>query len=214
MSRGLLASTLVVFGLLIAGRLVAYGDDADSPPQRAARPTAAGPEPLSEPRSKRALEIPSCDGAFVPEREFLRAGWRRRSVRIGPLRVLNPGGLAEPGRAGRRIWKVPILIPPAREITIELGAFTARRVAFVEFGTQKWNGYASELHPVVRLSDCPRLPPELGRLPAGQHYVFPAFVLVRRGSCVPLTVTRNGNRSHRRVISFGAGDCGDRDQTR
>lgn len=202
-----------MFGLLVAGLLVAYGDDADGPPQRAARPSAAGPEPLPEPSSKRALELPSCDGAFVPEREFLRAGWRRRSVRIGPVRVLNAGGLAKPGRAGRNIWKVPILIPPAREITIAIDAVAARRVAFVESGTQTWNGYASELHPVVRLSDCPRLPPELGRLPAGQHYVFPAFVLVRRDSCVPLTVTWDGNRSHRRVVSFGGGGCGDLDES-
>jgi hypothetical protein len=95
-----------------------------------------------------------------------------------------------------------------RAITIEIEAGARARLGFLKQPTSLWSGSRSDLHPVLRIRNCPVLPPEIGDLPAGQHYGLPMFVGVRRDSCARLTVTLNGGRSHRKVISFGGGDCG------
>jgi hypothetical protein len=205
--RALQGSTRRTAALILAGLLAGCGGHQDPPSKRGASFPAHSVEVPAASDAEPILELPTCDGAFVPEAKFLPAGWRRRSRRIGPLRIMEATGLAKPGLAGRHAWKIRTLIPPLRTLTIEIGAADRARLGFLKQPTSKWSGSQSDLSPVLRIRNCPVLPPEIGELPAGQHYGFPMYVGVRRDSCVLLTVTRDGGRSHRRVISFGGGDC-------
>jgi hypothetical protein len=122
---------------------------------------------------------------------------------------LNTSGLEAPGLAGRKVYKLPVLIPPARTLTIEIDAAARSSVGFVDPpNTRRWTGTRSDLYAAIRVENCPTLPPEIGELAAGEHYGHPTFVVVLRDACVPFTVTRDGGRSHRGVVSFGGGDCG------
>jgi hypothetical protein len=92
-------------------------------------------------------------------------------------------------------------------VTIGVEGKARSRFGFLQLGAARWTGLASDLYPAVLIEDCPEPPPELGDLPAGRLYASTLSVGVRRPSCVPLLVTRNGGRTHRRIVSFGAGDC-------
>jgi hypothetical protein len=157
-------------------------------------------------RSTAVARFP-CHGGFVPERGFLGKDWRRRSVRIGPLTILNAPAWAQAGFSSRRGYKLRVLFPPSRSIEIEFADDGRRRVGFLATGTQEWSGSPSDLQRAIRIEHCPRLPPELREPPAGRRYGYGLVVGVRRESCVPLVVTRDGGRSHRGVVSFGAGKC-------
>jgi hypothetical protein len=160
--------------------------------------------------SQRTLRFASCDGAFVPQRSFLGAGWRRRSTRVGPVRFLNMARLAKPGLAGRETFMVRALFPPSRAITIGVDGEARSRVGFLQIGQPRWSGSRSDLYSSVVIEDCPEHPPELGELPAGRLHAFVLSVGARRDGCVPLVVTRDAGRVHRRVVSFGGGVCGPR----
>jgi hypothetical protein len=151
--------------------------------------------------------FPACDAAFVPERRFLGDDWVRTSTRVGPVRFLNTVNLAEPGLAGDTARKLRTLFPPGRSIEIEIEGKARSSVGFLEPETTRWSGKRSDLHSVIRVENCPPIPPELRDLPAGRRYGYGIFVGVRRAACVPIAVRRNGGRSHRRIVSFGRGDC-------
>jgi hypothetical protein len=168
------------------------GDDA-------AERRAAAPERPA--RESKTLEHPNCEGAFIPERTFLRSGWRKRGVRIGPVQFLNT-----PGPPRRTAWKLRTLFRPGRPLTISIAPRYRRHVGFVDF-SRNWRGDWSELYAAVRLENCPPIPPEVGATPAGDRYGIGMFAGVRRAACVPITVTRDGGRSHRRVVGFGRDDC-------
>lgn len=198
-------------GVLVgATLLVSCGGGGNDPAARNARSPAPSVS-LVSPSVHRTLEFSSCDGAWVPDRRTLGSHWRQRSTRIGPVRLLDATSLAKPGLAGRRALKIRVLFPPGRSITFEIDGNHKSRVGFVNPGTQRWSGARADLHSVLRIDDCPAIPSDLGPLPAGRRYGFGLFVGVRREACVPVTVTRNTGVGHRRVISFGRGDCaGDR----
>jgi hypothetical protein len=143
----------------------------------------------------------------VPQRSFLGAGWRRRSTRVGPLRLLNMARLGKPGLARRETHSVRALFPPSRAITIEIEGEARSRVGFLQIGQARWSGSRSDLYSAVVIEDCPEQPPELGELPAGRLYAFVFSVGVRRDACVPVAVTRDAKRVHRRIVSFGADVC-------
>jgi hypothetical protein len=168
------------------------GDDA-------AERRAAAPERPA--RESKTLEHPNCEGAFIPERTFLRSGWRKRGVRIGPVRFLNT-----PGWARRREWKLRTLFRQGRALTISIDPRHRSHVGFLEV-SNSWRGARSDLYAAVRLENCPPIPPEVGETPAPGFYGIGMFAGVRRAACVPITVTRDGGRSHRRVVGFGRDDC-------
>ena len=193
--------------LLLAGSLLIAGcSDGDGAEHRAGTPAAAGEAPAA-PAAERSIELESCQGAWIPERRSFSAGWRRRSTRIGPLLLGDASGLAKSDLAGRNVRKIRALIRPVRALTIEIGAIARSRIGFVKDPRTRWSGSAADLYPVLRIENCPRLPPEIGTLYAGQRYGLGLFVGVRKNGCVPIIVTGDGGRRHRRVISFGAGDC-------
>jgi hypothetical protein len=200
-------TTSLLAGVVAVGFIVACDDGPDRAAPREAPPVVREAEVPAAPDSDRALELPACESAHIPERGWLPAGWRRDSTRIGPVTVLYTDTLARNIRTGRAVRTIFLLIPPLRELTIEIASDFARRVAFVEPTPPVWSGYAADLHPLLRVKNCPPIPPELDTSAAGDRYALPVSTVVRRTSCVPLTVTRDGNRAHRRVISFGAGDC-------
>lgn len=207
-TRGLMPLGGVLVSAMMV--LVGCGGGGNDPATRSARSPAPSITVVS-PSVDRTLEFPSCDGAWVPDRRTLGSHWRQRSTRIGPVRLLDTTSLAKPGLPGRRAIKIRVLFPPGRSITFEIGGRDKSRVGFVDPGTQRWSGSRADLHSVLRVEDCPAIPSDLGPLPAGRRYGFGLFVGVRREACVPVTVRRSPGDSHRRVISFGRGDCaGDR----
>jgi hypothetical protein len=90
----------------------------DASSKRSASSPARSETVASPPAAERILELPSCNGSFVPERSYLGSGWRRRSTRVGPVRLLNMAGLAAPGLARRRAYVIRALHPPSRSIAI------------------------------------------------------------------------------------------------
>jgi hypothetical protein len=200
--------SLPLAAVLTAGLLAACDDAPDRASQPEPRPSVRPAEVVAAPEPDPTLELPACESATVPERGWLAAGWRRDNIRIGPVTVLYTRRLAKNVRTGRAVRKIMVLIPPLRELTIEIAPQFARRVAFVEPTPSVWSGYAADLHPALRVKNCPPIPPELDTSAAGNRYALPLFMVIRRRSCVPLTVTRDGNPAHRKVISFGAGACG------
>jgi hypothetical protein len=117
------------------------------------------------------------------------------------------GGLARRGLVRRHAFVVRALFPPSRAITIGVEGEARSRVGFLPNGTQRWSGAPSDLYPALIIENCLELPPELGKPPAGRLYGHALFVGMVRPTCVPLLVTRNGGRTQRRLVSFGAGDC-------
>ena len=194
----------LVLGVVLAAGCSGGGDE---PVKRGTSPPMPSEEVVGPPPSQGFLRFEGCDGSFLPERSFLPRGWRRRSTRVGPVRLLNVGGLSEANLATREAYVLRILFPPSRLVTIGVEGNGSSRVGFLQLGAQQWSGLASDLYPAVLIEDCPEPPPELGELPAGGRYASTVSVGVRRPSCVPLLVTRNGGRTHRRIVSFGAGDC-------
>jgi hypothetical protein len=108
--------------LLVMGLVAGCGEDQDPRGKRSAGTPARTAAVRVASDADRTLEFPSCDGAFVPERRILRAGWRQRSTRVGPLTILETQRLAKRAPPGRRAWKVRTLIPPVRAITVEIDA--------------------------------------------------------------------------------------------
>jgi hypothetical protein len=195
----------VLLGAVLVAGCSGGGDDRG---ERGNSTPAPSPETVvGPPPSQRFLRFERCDGSFLPERSFLPPGWRR-GPRAGPVRLLNLDGLSEASLANREAYTLRLLFPPSRLVTIGVEGKARSRVGFVALGAQRWSGLASDLYPAVLIEDCPEPPPELDELPAGRLYAFVLSVGVRREACVPLLVTRNGGRTHRRVVSFGAGDCG------
>jgi hypothetical protein len=190
--------------VLLAGCSLGDGDERRPSVTR----TPAGSEAVAgPPASEGFLRFPGCNGSFLPERGFLGPGWRRASTRIGPVRLLNASRLSDPDVAPRRPYPVRVLFPPSRLVTIGVGGKAASRVGFLPDGSRRWSGSPADLYPALLIEDCPEPPPELADLPAGKLYGFVLYVGVRRAACVPLLVTRNGGRTHRRVISSGGADC-------
>jgi hypothetical protein len=190
--------------LLAALVLIGCGGG-DKPQQRSTGTPAVSDDPL--PATEQRLKAPSCDGVFVPERRFLGADWRRTSTRVGPVRFLDTAGFAKPGLAGRTARKLRILFPPGRSIEIAIEGRALSSVGILTPGTMRWSGSRSDLHPAIRVENCPPIPPEVRDRPAGRRYGYGIFVGVRRAACVPIAVTRNDGHTHRRIISFGRGDC-------
>jgi hypothetical protein len=123
-------------------------------------------------------------------------------VRIGPVRFLST-----PGRAGRTAWKLRTLFRPGRPLTITIAPRHRAHVGFLDVPRRTWRGARSDLYAGVRLENCPPIPPEVGETPAGDRYRIGMFAGVRRAACVPITVTRDAGRSHRRVVGFGRDNC-------
>lgn len=194
----------LLLGVVLAAGCSGGGDE---PVERGTSTPKPSEEVVGPPPSQRFLRFEGCDGSFLPERSFLPRGWRRRSARVGPVRLLNVGGLSEANLANGEAYTLRILFPPSRLVTIGVEGKARSRFGFLQLGAQRWTGLASDLYPAVLIEDCPEPPPELGELPAGRLYASTLSVGVRRPSCVPLLVTRNGGRTHRRIVSFGAGDC-------
>jgi hypothetical protein len=201
-SRARTHAAVLVVGLLFVG----CGGGDKQPAPKGGSP-AASDRAVVPAATDQTLVFPECDAAFVPERRFLGAEWRRTSTRVGPVRFLNTVGFAKPGLAGRRARKLRTLFLPGRSIEIEIEGSARSAVGFLAPDTIRWSGSRSDLHPAIRVENCPPIPPELPDTPAGRHYGYGIFVGVRRAACVPIAVTRNGGRSHRRLISFGRGNC-------
>lgn len=177
---GLLVLTLGVSGLVACG-------------------ASAKPAPAD---GDQVMERPGCEGALIPgpQHRFFRPGWRGRSVAVGSVRLLEARALRRPGLAQRvrgRALKIPALVPPSRVLTIELGA----GAGFVR------EPKSLRAYRTIRLEDCPSIPREDRDRRAGNRYVVPLFVVLRRDACGPLTVTRDQGPPRRRLLSLGAGDC-------
>jgi hypothetical protein len=198
---GLLRSSVVGAAVLLLG---GCGGGSNKPNLDAGAPVDALERPAGTP-DVRALTLAACDGAFIPERPSFVRRWRR-STRVGAIRLPDMRRLAEPGlasRVGKAVVKVPVLIRPARVVTIEVDSPARSSVGFVEVGLSSWHE-PSDLHPELRVENCPSIPPEAGVLPLGPYYALPLFFGLRRDTCARVTVIRNGGRPHRQVISSGA----------
>jgi hypothetical protein len=194
--------------LLAAGAYIGCGGGDDGLDRSRDAPASAVSATSS---GDQVLDFPACESAFPPDRRILRPGWRRHSITVGPVRLLNARGMTRPGLARRNrrsVLKVRALIPPGRLLTIEIGRSARSALRFVKPGSQFSDSTPPEPYAVIRVENCPPIPPETQDLPAGNRYVLPLFVVVRRDSCVPLTITREQGRRYRRQISFGGGDCG------
>jgi hypothetical protein len=195
---GLLLGVVLLAGCSLGG---------DDERRRDARTPVGSDAVAGPPASERILRFRACDGPFLPERGFLGTGWRRTLTRIGPVRLLKASRLSDPDVAPRRPYPLRVLFPPSRSVTIGVEGKASSRVGFLADGSRRWSGASADLYPALLIEDCPEPPPELGDLPAGRLYGSLLFVGVRRPACVPLLVTRNGGRTHRRVVSFGGAEC-------
>lgn len=192
--------------VLLAG--CSFGGDEER--TRDARTPVPSEAVAGPPASQRILKFPGCNGSFLPEQSFLGTGWRRTTTRIGPVRLLKASRLSDADVTPRQAYLLRVLFPPSRSVTIGVEGKASSRVGFLPDGSQRWSGSSADLYPALLIEDCPEPPPELGDLPAGRLYALLLPVGVRRAACVPLLVTRNGGRTHRRVVSFGGADCADR----
>ena len=150
----------------------------------------------------------SCDQSWVPTADTFKgfSGWRRTSVRIGPITLMG----AKTGAAHRDVAaygniKFRTLVHPQTPVRVEIAPAARSAVGFVSPDDALREIWPKHGAPIMQLAGCPmNFLPYHGLRAIG----YPMFLRIRHNACMPLTVrqTRTG-RLARATVSIGAGRC-------
>ena len=157
------------------------------------------------PRHVAILRV-SCDESWVPTADTFKgfSGWRRTSIRIGPITLMGAKVAARRDVARYGQIKFRTLVRPRTPVRVEIAPAARSAVGFVAPP-----GFQSALPkhgaPIMQLAPCPmNFPPYHGLRLIG----YPMFLRVRRNTCVDFTVKdRRRGLVARHTVSIGAGSC-------
>jgi hypothetical protein len=143
----------------------------------------------------------SCDQSWVPTADTFKgfSGWRRTSVRIGPITLM--GAKTVPRREWAAIGNIKFrtLVRPRTPVRVEIAPSARSSVGFVSPDDAVREIWPKHGAPIMELAGCPmNFLPYHGLRAIG----YPMFLRVRHNACVPLTVGQT-----RRTVSIGAGRC-------
>jgi hypothetical protein len=149
----------------------------------------------------------SCDQSWVPTAETFKglSGWRRTSLRIGPITLMSAKVVPRRDWAAIGNIKFRTLVRPQTPVRIEIAPAARSAVGFVSPDDALREIWPKRGAPIMQLAGCPmNFLPYHGLQAVG----YPMFLRVRHNACVPLTVrqVRTG-RSARATVSIGAGRC-------
>jgi hypothetical protein len=168
--------------------------------QRATRPPARV--------SVEVLRI-GCEQSWTPNRvTFANPRWRRESIRIGPVTLLNARRLARVHlrELGVGSVKIRTLVRPRTAVTLAIGREARDVAGFVPLSNGGVAGIDAA-KPVLSLQGCPGVPRDAQVIRGLADVGYPVSVAVSTDRCVAIEVTEKGRPTQRRVVSFGAGRC-------
>jgi hypothetical protein len=159
-----------------------------------------GPKPL-------AVVRVSCNESWVPTADTFKgfSGWRRTSLRIGPITLMGAKSIPHSDWAAIGNIKIRTLVRLQTPVRVEIAPAARSAVGFVSPNDALREIWPKHGAPIMQLAGCP-----MNFLPYhGLRLIgYPMFLRVRHNACVGLTVreTRSG-RSARGTVSIGAGRC-------
>jgi hypothetical protein len=149
----------------------------------------------------------SCNESWVPTADTFKgfAGWRRTSIRIGPITLMGAKTAARRDVAKYGSIKFRTLVRPRTPVTVEIGPEARSSVGFVAPADADRSIWPEHGAAILRLAPCAaNFPPFHGLLAIG----YPMFLRVRRNACVPFKVEETRvRRVTRATVSVGAGSC-------
>jgi hypothetical protein len=137
---------------------------------------------------------------------FANHRWRKQSVTVGPVTLLNVKQLATIRITGRGSVKIRTLVRPQTAVTIAIGQSARGTAGFVPM-TNAGEAGIDASRPILHLEGCDGVPPSEQAIRGLADVGFPVFVAATTKSCVPIEITPDGGPTRRVVVSFGAGKC-------
>lgn len=178
------------------------GCGGDEAPVRSAATTAAEAPPAETQSPAADVLTLRCEDGFTPTRRFLgRRSWRRTSLELGAITMIDARGLRDAEIAGRSSYKLPLLVEPRAQVTLSFEPVPPLVAGFTK--QMAANADPGGLARTVTVQGCPPVPADVREEPGVDGTGVALFVTVSGPGCLRVTASEKGGEFVEGTIPLG-----------